>query len=110
MPAVAQAFICVGILLAYIVGLPYQHNEPQHVTVGGQDFSWWQVMFLAGIVPAVLQVRCPLLQCRRAHVKPASAALLIMHTDTSLVDASQCKICSFILTHSPMYHKELLCA
>ncbi|KAK9919103.1 hypothetical protein WJX75_009435 [Coccomyxa subellipsoidea] len=50
-----QAFICVGILVAYLVGLPYQHNEPQTVAVASHLVSWWRVMFLFGIVPAVLQ-------------------------------------------------------
>ena len=54
-----QAFICVGILVAYLVGLPYQHNTPQAIALGGRSVSWWRVMFLFGIIPAVLQVPSP---------------------------------------------------
>ncbi|EIE21964.1 general substrate transporter, partial [Coccomyxa subellipsoidea C-169] len=50
-----QAFICVGILVAYLVGLPYQHNKPQTVVVGSHLVSWWRVMFLFGMIPAFLQ-------------------------------------------------------
>lgn len=56
-----QAFICVGILLAYLVGLPYQHNEPQQIVIGSEAVSWWRIMFLFGIAPAVLQVSLPCL-------------------------------------------------
>ena len=52
----AQAFICVGILMAYLVGLPYQYNTPQAVTLFGATVSWWRIMFIIGLVPAVLQV------------------------------------------------------
>ncbi|BDA46904.1 Plastidic glucose transporter 4 [Coccomyxa sp. Obi] len=50
-----QAFICVGILVAYLVGLPYRHNEPQTVVVASHLVSWWRIMFLFGVVPAILQ-------------------------------------------------------
>ena len=52
----AQAFICVGILVAYLVGLPYQHNTPQAVTLGGSTVSWWRIMFIIGLIPAISQV------------------------------------------------------
>jgi hypothetical protein len=52
-----QAFICVGILVAYLVGLPYQHNTPQSIPLAGADVSWWRLMFLFGVVPAIMQVR-----------------------------------------------------
>ena len=54
--ACAQAFICVGILVSYLLGLPYQHNMPQAVTLAGAHVSWWRPMFLFGVLPAIAQV------------------------------------------------------
>lgn len=76
-----QAFICVGILLAYLVGLPYQHNEPQHVVVGSEAVSWWRVMFLFGIAPAVLQVET---KAPRQYVLNAVKPLLYIFLHTSV--------------------------
>ena len=52
----AQVFICVGILVAYLVGLPYRNNTPQHAYIGGSDVAWWRVMLALGLIPAALQV------------------------------------------------------
>ena len=51
-----QVFICVGILVAYLVGLPYRNNMPQHAYIGGSDVAWWRVMLALGLIPAALQV------------------------------------------------------
>ncbi len=56
----------MGILVAYLVGLPYQHNEPQTATVGSHTVAWWRIMFLFGLIPAVLQVR-PYAVCTMYH-------------------------------------------
>ena len=53
---VVQVFICVGILVAYLVGLPYRNNTPQHAYIGGSDVAWWRVMLALGLIPAALQV------------------------------------------------------
>ncbi|CAL5223439.1 g5955 [Coccomyxa viridis] len=50
-----QVFICVGILVAYLVGLPYRNNTPQHAYIGGSDVAWWRVMLALGLIPAALQ-------------------------------------------------------
>lgn len=52
-----QVFICVGILVAYIVGLPYDSNQPFAVSLFGRCVAWWRVIFGLGIVPALLQAR-----------------------------------------------------
>ena len=46
----------MGILVSYLLGLPYQHNTPQAITLGGADISWWRPMFLFGVLPAIAQV------------------------------------------------------
>ena len=51
-----QVFICVGILVAYLVGLPYRDNTAQHAYIGGSDVAWWRVMLAFGLIPAALQV------------------------------------------------------
>ncbi len=50
-------FICVGILVAYLVGLPYRNNTAQHAYIGGSDVAWWRVMLAFGLIPAALQVQ-----------------------------------------------------
>ncbi|CAK0785259.1 hypothetical protein CVIRNUC_008465 [Coccomyxa viridis] len=50
-----QVFICVGILVAYLAGLPYRDNTAQHVYIGGSDVAWWRVMLAFGLIPAALQ-------------------------------------------------------
>lgn len=51
-----QVFICVGILVAYLVGLPYRDNIAQHAYIGSSDVAWWRVMLAFGLIPAALQV------------------------------------------------------
>lgn len=49
-----QVFINLGILAAYLVGIPYEHDF-----TGFHMFhfiSWWRVMIGIGIAPAVIQV------------------------------------------------------
>ena len=53
-----QVFICIGILVAYLAGLPYRNNTAQHVYIGGSDVAWWRVMLAFGLIPAALQVDC----------------------------------------------------
>lgn len=49
-------FICIGILVAYLLGLPYRNNTAQHAYIGGSDVAWWRVMLAFGLIPAALQV------------------------------------------------------
>ncbi len=61
-PACDQVFVCVGILVAYIAGLPYDSNEPFAVTLFGRCVAWWRIIFGLGVLPALLQARshrCP---------------------------------------------------
>ena len=51
-----QVFICIGILVAYLAGLPYRDNTAEHVYIGGSDVAWWRVMLAFGLIPAALQV------------------------------------------------------
>ena len=50
-----QVFICVGILVAYIVGLPYDANQSFAVSLFGRCVAWWRIIFGLGVVPALLQ-------------------------------------------------------
>lgn len=50
-----QAFITLGILVSYVIGIPYEEGiHTLHVL--GTSFAWWQVMFAFGCVPAIIQV------------------------------------------------------
>ena len=78
-----QVFICVGILVAYLVGLPYRDNLPQHAYIGGSDVAWWRIMLAFGLIPAALQVLCLLLlnmaEARSAIFWSSSCACCILH-------------------------------
>lgn len=50
-----QLFVCVGILIAFTIGLPYDGKEA-FLSLAGRQIAWWRVMFAIGTVPAVLQV------------------------------------------------------
>ena len=52
---VLQLFVCVGILLAFVIGLPYDGKKAT-VNLLGEDTAWWRVMFALGLVPAIMQV------------------------------------------------------
>lgn len=54
---VLQLFVCVGILLAFVIGLPYDGKEAT-VHLLGNDTAWWRVMFGLGLVPSIMQVCC----------------------------------------------------
>ena len=75
-----QVFICVGILVAYIVGLPYDANQPFAVSLFGRCVAWWRIIFGLGIVPALLQACSPF----TAAPQPFSAA-----TDTPQLPLQQ---------------------
>ena len=51
-----QLFVCVGILLAFVIGLPYD-GQRAYTDLLGHDLAWWRVMFGLGMVPALTQVR-----------------------------------------------------
>lgn len=51
-----QVFICVGILVAYLVGLPYSDNQAAVLPLGSGEVAWWRVMLAIGIIPAASQM------------------------------------------------------
>ena len=51
-----QIFVNLGILMAYVIGFPYDKHSDAAIGLGSQQLSWWRIMFLSGIIPAVLQV------------------------------------------------------
>ena len=51
-----QLFVNLGILMAYIIGLPYDKHPRAAFAVGSHSLSWWRIMFLSAVIPAVLQV------------------------------------------------------
>jgi hypothetical protein len=52
-----QVFVCVGILVAYVAGVPYDSGAPFAVTLFGRCVSWWRIIFGIGVLPALLQAR-----------------------------------------------------
>eukprot|EP00899_Mesostigma_viride_P006409 jgi/Mesvir1/1576/Mv14546-RA.3 len=46
-----QLFVCVGILISYLLGIPFEYN-----LAPAQANFWWRFMFAAGAIPAVLQI------------------------------------------------------
>ena len=71
-----QVFICMGILVAYIVGLPYDANQPFAVSLFGRCVAWWRIIFGLGVVPALLQARAKdhYMPLHLSHWSPACAA------------------------------------
>lgn len=51
--SVSQVFICSGILLSYLAGVPYIKNSHPHWA----GTSWWRWMLLFPAAPALAQVR-----------------------------------------------------
>ncbi len=51
-----SAQICFGILVAFMLGLPYASEEVFSVTILGSSIGWWRVMLAAAVLPALLQV------------------------------------------------------
>ena len=49
-------FICLGILVAYLIGLPYISDKPQALHIGSHDIAWWRIMLAFGMLPAAAQV------------------------------------------------------
>ncbi|KAI8471190.1 MAG: general substrate transporter [Monoraphidium minutum] len=49
-----QVFINVGILLAYLAGVPYE-NDFNGFNLRGQFVAWWRIMVALQLVPAALQ-------------------------------------------------------
>ena len=48
--------ICLGILTAYLAGLPYAGHEEFYLHIGGYAFAWWRIMLAAPALVAALQV------------------------------------------------------
>ncbi len=79
---VVQLFVCVGILIAFAIGLPYDGKEA-FLSLASHQVAWWRVMFAVGLVPATSQVRLSCCQhclqhCRHQHLLIASSAVCIM--------------------------------
>ena len=51
-----QVNINIGILVAYALGWPYGQNQAYFLPFFRHEVAWWRVMFVLGIVPALLQV------------------------------------------------------
>lgn len=54
--AAVQVFVNLGILLAYIAGIPYDYGVDD-IEVFGCTVAWSRVVFWVASVPAVAQVR-----------------------------------------------------
>ena len=63
-----QLFVNLGILMAYVIGLPYDKHPRAAFDVGSHSLSWWRIMFLSAVIPAVLQVG----SCRRLALSDQS--------------------------------------
>lgn len=65
-PTQPQVFINVGILLAYLAGLPYQYHM-EVLPIAGLPIPWWRVMILMALIPAVAQLLV-LLSCPESPI------------------------------------------
>ena len=52
----AQLLVCIGSLVAFVIGLPYASKTDYRLGMGAIDIAWWRAMQAAGIIPALLQV------------------------------------------------------
>ncbi|PSC75287.1 plastidic glucose transporter 4-like isoform [Micractinium conductrix] len=80
-----QVCINVGILAAYLLGLPYSLG-PASVALLGREVDWWRIMFAAGMGPALLQAAAlalcpesPAWLLRRGSPGAAATALRRLH-------------------------------
>lgn len=83
-------FINIGILLAYLAGVPYE-QEFSGFNLRGQFVAWWRCMVALQLLPALLQVGAshwwtPLWFCPAAEVQPMLAE---GHRMQTLVPARQ---------------------
>ena len=62
--------ICLGILVAFMLGLPYASEEVFSVTVLGRSIGWWRVMLAAAVLPALLQVTTFMQWCKMRRKWP----------------------------------------
>ena len=66
-------FICIGILLALVAGLPYQYGV-HSVSLLGASVEWWRIMLGFALLPAVGQVCSQGLEtAQRTHALVARA-------------------------------------
>jgi MFS family permease len=66
--SLSQLFICSGILLSYLAGLPYISSP--HPQWAGT--AWWRFMLLLPVAPALLQARCPAARAHALHARQAA--------------------------------------
>ena len=50
------AQICFGILVAFMLGLPYASEELYSVRIFDSEVGWWRVMLAMAVLPALCQV------------------------------------------------------
>ena len=48
--------ICTGILVAFIIGLPYASEDLYSVHILHSKVGWWRVMLATAVLPALCQV------------------------------------------------------
>jgi hypothetical protein len=50
-----QLSLVVGILVAYLLAIPYEHDI-QYISIGGWDVAWWRFVFSVGAFGSAIQV------------------------------------------------------
>lgn len=50
-----QLSLCIGILVAYLLGIPYEHDIST-IELGSWEVSWWRVVLFLGILGSLTQV------------------------------------------------------
>jgi hypothetical protein len=50
-----QLSLVVGILVAYLLGIPYEHNV-DFISIGGWDVAWWRFVLFLGVCGSAIQV------------------------------------------------------
>lgn len=50
-----QLSLCVGILVAYLLAVPYEHDI-RTIWLGSWEVAWWRVVLFLGILGSTTQV------------------------------------------------------
>lgn len=87
-----QFFVNVGILTAFLIGLPYDGKDA-FLSLGSHHIAWWRVMLAFGALPAVTQVLQP---CCDSHYTLTVQAACCMHVTSA---AAHCQICTSLWHH-----------
>lgn len=51
-----QLSLCIGILVAYLFGIPYEHDDGAFISIGGWEVAWWRVVLFLGTLGSANQV------------------------------------------------------